>query len=408
MIIEQLIFIIIAFILFIYFFYKLIKENDTKYVPILAIQATGIAIKFIEVCFGNQESNFIIQVITYILSVLVPVAIILIEKTNSTLAETVDISIAKIYLLFGNSKGAKKILIKLIAQCPESYMAHKLLAQIYEKEGGQRKAVDEYAQAIDLNKQDYDSYYKIATLLTDLDKKDEAEQMLTNLLNKKPDHIEASIALGDLLIEKENYKEAVNIYSNALKYYPTSYEMNYNLGIAYTMLNDFQNAKICYEKAAELNSLVYNTKYSLAEIAVMYKELEEAEKYFLQATEDEELCADAYLELAKICLIKGNKEQAIKYANVAIQESPKKIVEKIDKDVTFAIIRAKLSIPFNLDFEEEKKEKLTKKEKLAKKHLEEMAEITKKIGYNDVGIVKKDITPLEKEESREFQKEREE
>ena len=408
MIIEQLIFIIIAFILFIYFFYKLIKENDTKYVPILAIQATGIAIKFIEVCFGNQESNFIIQVITYILSVLVPVAIILIEKTNSTLAETVDISIAKIYLLFGNSKGAKKILIKLIAQCPESYMAHKLLAQIYEKEGGQRKAVDEYAQAIDLNKQDYDSYYKIATLLTDLDKKDEAEQMFTNLLNKKPDHIEASIALGDLLIEKENYKEAVNIYSNALKYYPTSYDLNYNLGIAYTMLNDFQNAKICYEKAAELNSLVYNTKYSLAEIAVMYKELEEAEKYFLQATEDEELCADAYLELAKICLIKGNKEQAIKYANVAIQESPKKIVEKIDKDVTFAIIRAKLSIPFNLDFEEEKKEKLTKKEKLAKKHLEEMAEITKKIGYNDVGIVKKDITPLEKEESREFQKEREE
>ena len=287
-------------------------------------------------------------------------------------------------------------------------MAHKLLAQIYEKEGGQRKAVDEYAQAIDLNKQDYDSYYKIATLLTDLDKKDEAEQMFTNLLNKKPDHIEASIALGDLLIEKENYKEAVNIYSNALKYYPTSYDLNYNLGIAYTMLNDFQNAKICYEKAAELNSLVYNTKYSLAEIAVMYKELEEAEKYFLQATEDEELCADAYLELAKICLIKGNKEQAIKYANVAIQESPKKIVEKIDKDVTFAIIRAKLSIPFNLDFEEEKKEKLTKKEKLAKKHLEEMAEITKKIGYNDVGIVKKDITPLEKEESREFQKEREE
>lgn len=39
MIIEQLIFITIAFLLFIYNFYKLIKENDTKYVPILAIQA---------------------------------------------------------------------------------------------------------------------------------------------------------------------------------------------------------------------------------------------------------------------------------------------------------------------------------------------------------------------------------
>lgn len=40
MLIEQLIFIIIAFALFVYMFYQLIKKNDTKYVPILAIEAT--------------------------------------------------------------------------------------------------------------------------------------------------------------------------------------------------------------------------------------------------------------------------------------------------------------------------------------------------------------------------------
>ena len=169
-----------------------------------------------------------------------------------------------------------------------------------------------------------------------------------------------------------------------------SYDLNYNLGIAYTMLNDFPNAKICYEKAAELNSLVYNTKYSLAEIAMMYKELDEAEKYFLQATEDEELCADAYLELSKICIIRNEKDQAIRYANVAIQENPKRIVEKIQNDVTFAIIIARLSIPFNLEIEgeEERPHKLTAKEIKAKEHLEEMVEITKKIGYNDIQIKK--------------------
>lgn len=40
MLIEQLIFIILAFALFVYIFFKLVKNNDTKYVPILAIQAT--------------------------------------------------------------------------------------------------------------------------------------------------------------------------------------------------------------------------------------------------------------------------------------------------------------------------------------------------------------------------------
>lgn len=39
MLLETLIFSIIAFVLFVYIFYRLIKENDTQYVPILAIEA---------------------------------------------------------------------------------------------------------------------------------------------------------------------------------------------------------------------------------------------------------------------------------------------------------------------------------------------------------------------------------
>ena len=408
MLIEQLIFIVIAFALFVYMFYQLIKKNDTKYVPILAIQALGIAIDFVQLYFAEDDISIFVKVIIYILSILIPIIILVFERLNTGISETIDITIVKIFLVFGNSKGAKNILIKLVTKYPKSYLGHKLLAQIYEKEGGQRKAVDEYAQAIDINKKDYDSYYKVATLLTDLDKKDEAEQMLVNLLSKKPDYIEATIALGDLLIEKEDFKEAVNVYSEAIKLNPTSFDLNYNLGIVYTMLNDFQSAKMYYEKAAELNSIIYNTKYSLAEIALMYKELEEAEKYFLQATEDEELCADAYLELAKIYLIKGDKEKAIQYANVAIQEEPKRIVEKIQKDVAFAIIIAKLSIPFNLENEEdERPRKLTKKEKMAKKHLEEMVEITKKIGYNDVKFEKKMQKENEKETEKQIQEQKE-
>ena len=408
MLLEQLIFIIIAFALFVYMFSQLIKKNDTRYVPILAIQALGIAIDFVYLYFTEQDIGTATRIIIYTLSIIIPILIIAIEKINSNISEVIDSFIARIYLVLGNTKAAKNKLIKLVTQHPESYIGHKLLAQIYEKEGGQRKAVDEYIKVIDINKQDYDSYYKVSNLLIDLDKKDEATKMLTNLLSKKPDYTEATVVLGDLLIEQENYKEAVNLYTEALKYNPTSYDLNYNLGIVYTMLNDFQNAKMYYEKAAELNTIIYNTKYSLAEIALIYKELEEAEQYFLQTIEDEELCADAYLELAKICLIKNDKEQAIRYANAAIEEEPKRIVEKIQKDVTFAVILSKLSIPFNLEIEgeEEKIHKLSKKEIKAKEHLEQMVEITKKIGYNDFKIFRKDANY--RDEELDFQKEREE
>ena len=39
MLVETLIFSVIAFALFVYIFYRLIKDNDTKYVTILAIEA---------------------------------------------------------------------------------------------------------------------------------------------------------------------------------------------------------------------------------------------------------------------------------------------------------------------------------------------------------------------------------
>ena len=94
-----------------------------------------------------------------------------------------------------NGKKAKEALLDLLEKNPNSYKAHRLLAEIYEKEGGMRKAIDEYVQAIDLNKQDFDSYYKVAKLLNGLDKKEEATQMLFNLLDKKPENYEASILL---------------------------------------------------------------------------------------------------------------------------------------------------------------------------------------------------------------------
>ncbi len=51
MIIEQLIFIILAFGLFVYMFYQLIKKNDTRYVTILSIQALRNSNRFFTIIF---------------------------------------------------------------------------------------------------------------------------------------------------------------------------------------------------------------------------------------------------------------------------------------------------------------------------------------------------------------------
>lgn len=392
MVVEQLIFTIFSFAIFVYMFFKMIKNNDTSYVIVLILEAIGIALNFVEVLFGIKL-NMLWLILKYVFSIILPLAIIIMEISGYSLVEMTYLTKARLFLMLGDEKRAKQTLINLVTKLPNCYQAHLLLAQVYEKEGGMRKAIDEYVQSVDLNKKDYNSYYKVAELLSNLDRKDDASEMLFNLLDKKPDLLQASLLLGNILIEKEMYKDAVNIYQDALRYNPTNYELNYDLGMVYTMLNDFQSAKMYYEKAAEFNSLLYNAKYSLAEIALLYKELEEAEKRFLEVIDDEELSADAYFELAKISLIKGDKETALKYISTAIDINPKKIVEKVRNDTTFIPIMTRVPIPFNMEIEpeeeEKKSKKMSKKEKKAKEHLEDMFEITRNLSYQDIRLLRK-------------------
>lgn len=410
MLAEQLIFTFISLAIFVYVFFKMIRKNDTSYVIILILEAIGIALNFIEFAF-TIKLNIVLDIAKYVLSILIPIIAIILETRGITLLEIINITKAKFFLAIGNDKKAKEALIKLITKMPNSYKGHKLLAELYEKEGGMRKAIDEYVQAIDINKKDYNSYYKVAELLDNLDKKDEAAEMLFNLLNIKPDMYKATVLLGDILIEKERYKDAANIYQEALRFNPMSYDLNYNLGIVYTMLNDFQNAKICYEKSAEINSLAHNCKYALAEIALIYKDLEEAEKRFLEAIEEEELSADGYFELAKIYLIKGDKDTAIKYTNTAIDINSKRIVEKVKKDTIFIPIMARISIPFNLENslnEDEKVAKLQEKDIKAKEHLEEMVDITRHLSYNDIKLLKKNVSEEKKKKEQQIERDEKE
>ena len=70
----------------------------------------------------------------------------------------------------------------------------------------------------------------------------------------------------------------------------------------------------------------------------------------------------------------------------------KKIVEKVKKDPIFIPIMARISIPFNLENQIlEKEGKLQQKDVKSKEHLEEMAEITRHLSYNDIKLLRKNV-----------------
>lgn len=197
--IEKILFSLVALLLFLYIFvFKLIKKNDTTYLVILGIQAIGIWLNFIKIIF-NIFTGMVSKFIIYFLCLIFPIAVLVLEAKGINFSELIYVSTSRILLLTGKRKKAKEILMKLVSKYDKSYMGHKMLAEIYEKEGGMRKAIDEYVKVLDVRGNDYKSYFKISKLLKDLKKDKEAIEMLTILIKKKPELYEANKMLRRLI-----------------------------------------------------------------------------------------------------------------------------------------------------------------------------------------------------------------
>lgn len=190
--IGKIILSVVCFLLFTYIFiFKLIKKNDTTYLAILIMQAVGILLNFIQIIFHILNTT-IFNIIIYIFCIIIPIVVLAVEGKGVNSSEKISVFISKILLLIGNNKKAKGILINLVSKYDKSYTGHKMLAEVYEKEGGMRKAIDEYIKVLDIKGNDYKSYFKISKLLSDLKRKDEAIQMLETLVKKKPEFYEAN------------------------------------------------------------------------------------------------------------------------------------------------------------------------------------------------------------------------
>ena len=163
--IGKIIFTLLSFLLFAYIFlFKLIKKNDTMYLVIIICQAIGILVNLLQIMFSILNGVFF-TILSYILCIILPIAVIILELKNINISEMLSIIIAKSLLIFKNRKKAKDVLFNLVTKYDKSYYGHKMLAEIYKEEGGMRKAIDEYVKVLDIRQNDYKSYFKISELL---------------------------------------------------------------------------------------------------------------------------------------------------------------------------------------------------------------------------------------------------
>lgn len=334
--IWRIVFSLISFLLFVYIFiFKLIKKNDTTYLFLIISEALGIALNFIQILFNVLNGTFF-MCITYLLCIIIPGLIIVLEINGLNASEYLSIGVGKFLIFLGNKKKAKEVLHNLVSKYDKSYLGHKMLAEIYQEEGGMRKAIDEYVKVLDIKSDDYKSYFKISKLLNDLGKKDEAIEMLKVLSKQKRELYEPSKMLGDLLLEKGNFKEAIFAYTQAIKANLEQPEAYYNLGIAYARMNEFSFAKECFLKTVELDNNLYNAYYRLGQISLLYRDINEAEQFFLQSIYGETEIKSFY-QLAKIYMMKNDSQKAVMFLNKATEISSEFYKKATEEPIFFAI-----------------------------------------------------------------------
>lgn len=385
--IEKIIFSVLAIGLFTITFLKLVKKNDGSYLYMLGAEFIGIVLSFIELSLENKFP-VIIKLLIYIFSIIFPIIILWLEKYKKlNFPEMFNVTIAKILQHLGKEEKAKKVITNFLNKNKNSYISHKLLAQIYEKQENYEAAISEYTIVTELKRNDIESKYKLSFALNKNKQNEEAIIVLQEILKQKPQNEKASNLLGDILFEEERYKEAISVYMTALRYHPASYDLYYSLGMAYTMINDFKRAKEFYEKAAEINSMAYNAKLNLGQIALIYGDLEQAEKYFMNSLKSEDLEAGSYYYLSQIALLKGDEDKARNYMNVAIELDPK-VYKQAQKDPVFEPIREEIEPPKEREDTIIKKKNLTKKEKEVNKHLMKTCILVKNLSNEEIQIIK--------------------
>lgn len=328
--------ILIAIVMFVYTFARMIKYNYQDYVYVLIFEFVGITIAFFDIVLGRQPSS-IGYILIYLFAFILPLLMIILEKQKVHLVE--------IKLLLKKSYIGKETLLEVIKKYPESYIAHKKLAEYYLQRDEDEKAEDEYRKLIELQPDEYENYCKLAQIFENEGKSDNAIHTLRQLLEIKPDYTDASLLLGNILYNNEKFKEAILVYKSAIKHNPKEYFLYYQMGMTYTRLNDFNSAKECYQKAGTINSIQDISNLSIGQIYLLFEEYEQAEEYFFKTLdcEDDLIIASSYYYLAKIRLIQNNSEQAIQYANLAIEFNPD-IAKKIENEDLFIPILKDLKI----------------------------------------------------------------
>ena len=154
--------------------------------------------------------------------------------------------------------GARAVLYARLALFlkPDLAEATLLIGDVYVDQQNFDAAIDTYEAIDDTSPISFAGKLRIASALHELDRKEQAFELLEGLVAAEPERIQALVQLGNLLRRDEDYARAEGAYSRAVERLGTpereDWTLFYARGIAYERTKQWPEAEADFLRALEL------------------------------------------------------------------------------------------------------------------------------------------------------------
>jgi len=202
-------------------------------------------------------------------------------------------------------------------------------AIIFHDLGRKEEAIELLEQVINQRKNFASAYIYLAHILYSLNRSSEALKILAQAYEANPEDHSLASAFGLFLVREKRYEEAIKVLEKAISLYEDDPEVWDQLGIAYWRLGQLEKAKACYEQALALDpthALVLSNLGALS-LSLYFqnkdqKELQTAIDYFEKATGLDSRLSLAFRGLGVSYRLSGQREKAVEAWKRALASDP--------------------------------------------------------------------------------------
>lgn len=375
MIVERFITIFVELFIILLLSFKYIKRYAPENLIIIPIVSFCIG-SYISFTYYNVYIPIYIQICIFLFSFVLPIIAIILQYNNIIITRKILYYKMKYSFFSKEYEKTVEYISRLVVYEGRTAEYLYILGICYKNLNDFINARDSFALAVELDKNDYKSYYELGLILDETNKKDIAIAMFNKAIKLQPNFYEAKEALGICYSSQGKFKEAVQVYKKALEKHPDSYEMYYNIAIIEMELEEYEEAKAAFKKASEIKADLYTALYNLGNICCLFGEYDEAIEAYKKMLNSGVYGPKAYYKIALVYAEQKEFEKSMATLEYAIELEPK-YIKKAKEEDTFDDMREMIN-KYLLD-----KEILENKEKQRRNYMKDRFKLFKRKDLNE-------------------------